>query len=266
MSRERRSRPRMATALAVALVGSCLAAGAEAGSSSKGGVARGTSHHHHTSSSQAAPRAQIPRRLLPPAGLGSAANVPPGFYQQMSVPQGQHRQHPAPVYVPYPHLVYVESPAYAREPVSFGEPRFESSYVESAPPPAPAPPQPQPQPIYVVVQPPAADARPPAPPPAAEPAPPPRPAPRPVSREPVALYFDVQPPDAEVYLDDDYLGTGAELADFDRELRFRPGVHVLEVSHPDHPPQRLVFGLNGEPLDLVIDLAADRPSRRSRIR
>jgi hypothetical protein len=50
-------------------------------------------------------------------------------------------------------------------------------------------------------------------------------------------------------------------------MRLRPGVYVLEVTHPDHRFQRLVFGVQAEePLEVVVDLTAERVGRRSRIR
>lgn len=78
--------------------------------------------------------------------------------------------------------------------------------------------------------------------------------------------FSIRPADAEVYLEEDLLGTGAELANRETAMKLYPGVYVLEVSHPEHPPQRLVFGIGAEPIEVAIDLTAERADRRSRIR
>ena len=75
------------------------------------------------------------------------------------------------------------------------------------------------------------------------------------------------PADARIYLDDDYLGTGAELAQLEEASLFSHGVHVLEVTHPDHRPQRLVFGVSdSDPAHVMIDLSIDRVGRRTRIK
>ncbi len=80
------------------------------------------------------------------------------------------------------------------------------------------------------------------------------------------MTFEITPPAAKVYLDDDLLGTGAELGGRPATI-LRPGVYVLEVTHPDHRFQRLVFGVRpAEPMEVVVDLTAERVGRRSRIR
>ena len=59
------------------------------------------------------PQAQIPRRLLPPAGLGSAANVGPNFYRQMDAPAPTHGGGivvPNVVYVYPPYVPYNTAP------------------------------------------------------------------------------------------------------------------------------------------------------------
>ncbi len=250
--------------LCTAIVFQGLTVAAEA--QGRGGKSRSISHGGAASppqaravSQRAAPRtapratprpARYPRRLVPPAGLGSAANVRPGFYQQLNAPRrhsGGGNVGVVPVYV------YLQ-PALAPAPV-----------------PAPAP---APQPIYIV-SPSEAPAvpQPVAPQPAAPT--PPVPAPEPVvakpptprSTEPGAVEFSVHPADARVYLDDDYLGTGAEIATIENGHSFAPGVHVLEVTHPEYRPQRLVFGVQSEEqTHVVIDLATDRVGRRSRIK
>ena len=83
----------------------------------------------------------------------------------------------------------------------------------------------------------------------------------------MAVSFSIRPADAAVYLDDELLGAGGELTARETAMRLHPGVYVLEVEHPDHPPQRLVFGISsGDPIEVAVDLTADRAGRRSRIR
>lgn len=197
------------------------------------------------------PQARHPRGparpgVLSPGGLGSAANVRPGFYQQLNSPvQRGHGGHSVPIYIYptyFPETYYPPAPAYS-EP----EPRD-----------APAPP-----PVYIVTPPVIAAPVVTAPPaPVAPPAPP-----VPRSTEPGKVKFSVLPADARVYLDDDYLGTGADLAMVEQASLFPPGVHVLEVTHPDFRPQRLVFGVSDtDPAHVLIDLSIDRVGRRTRVK
>ena len=214
-------------------------------------------HHRAQATSQ---RPLVQRKIhRTPAGFGSAANVRPGFYQQLSaplhsVPQHGVPLHHAPVHT-VPVFVYLDPPVYSEPPP-----------VDPRSIPAAAP-----QPIYVVT--PAANPAPqpapvaPQPVPAPTPEPVPAPEPTPRSTEPGEVLFSVQPGTARIYLDDDYLGTGEEVAALGAGQMFPPGVHVLEVTHPDYRPQRLVFGVNSEePTHVLIDLAADRVGRRSRIK
>lgn len=191
--------------------------------------------------------ARHPRSILPPAGLGSAANVRPGFYQQLNAPVTHHGGVvPVPIYL-YPTPTVYEQPV----------------LVSPREIPAPAPP-----PIYIVTPPPAAPAtvQAPTPPAPAAPAPAP-PAPAPRSTEPGEVQFSVSPSDAKIYLDDDYLGTGGELASLENGQSFAPGVHVLEVTHPDYRSQRVVFGVTpNDETHVLVDLAVDRVGRRSRIK
>lgn len=250
----------------LALSGLLLAASSLAQSHSRS--VGGSQGSPHRLGSHSVTRPHQPSRLLPPAGLGSATNAPPGFYRRhLSVPEPRipppaPGHHPAPIYVPYPYLVYVTPPEYALSPSQVGAPLPQDVLPQETIRPSAAP-----QPVYVI-QPPAtpAAARPPAPsPPAAAVPPPPPPAPR--STEPAPVRFSVDPGDAEVYLDDEFLGTGAALAAREQPLLLRPGVYVLEVTHPDLRDQRLVFGFRSdEATDVRIDLTADRPRQRSRIR
>ena len=241
----------------------CLATAAEAqphrSATARGYGAPAGSHHPRAISHRGAPRRHArppaPRRRSPSPGFGSAANVRPEFYRQLDAPKVRHGHHhgagAVPVYVYYEPF-YLE-PFYP-----------EATHVDPRKIPAPAPaPQPAPQPIYIVQPPAGAGA--PAPAPVAEVPPPPPPPPR--STEPGEVRFTIQPPDAEVFLDDDYLGTGAELAALADAQLYPPGVHVLEVTHPEYTSQRLVFGVSGnDPTHVLIDLSIDRVGRRSRIR
>ena len=253
-------RTRTLFVIATSMAVSWLASAAEAQRSHRAGShSQSDGHQASAISSRPAPRPSAPRqparpprsRLVPPGGLGSAANVRPGFYQRLNAPRhyrrGGHRYghgHVQPVYI-YP--TYYPETFYPPAPV----------YSEPEPPPAPAPP-----PVYIVTPP--VIASPPVDPPPA-PAPPPPPAPR--STAPGEVRFSVLPADSRVYLDDDYLGTGAELAALEEAALFPPGVHVLEVTHPDYRPQRLVFGVSDtDPAHVLIDLSIDRVGRRTRVK
>ncbi|MEM6796549.1 MAG: hypothetical protein AAF725_21435 [Acidobacteriota bacterium] len=184
--------------------------------------------------------------------LGSAANARPGFYSDLlsspviQAPKAYHSPRFRGGGFQAPFVVYVDpSPT---------EPRIAGDRVSA---PAPAPPTYQPPPIYIVQ--PQAPA--PAPQPAPAPARPPEPRkPRPTA--PQGVTMTIYPADAELFLDDDPLGVASGLG----VLSLKPGVYVLEVSHPDYSGQRLVFGVETETLEIVIDLTTDNPNRRSRIR
>ncbi len=238
------------------LLGWLVAAAAPAERGNRRSVSSKADTSHRSSRSVPGTVHQPNRYLLPPAGLGSATNAPPGFYRQLDAPRrapgrAPRTTHRAPVYVPY--VVYAAPPTYVMSPPQ----------VEPPPPQYTAPPPPAPPPqIYVVQQPAAA---PPAP--APEPPPSERPVPPPRSREPVAVSFSIRPADAAVDLDGERLGTGSELAARPEAMRLRPGVYVLEVEHPEYPPQRLVFGVSTpDPIVVTVDLTTDRVGRRSRIR
>ena len=224
-------------------------AGARGHRSAPGFQARATAHRPARRS--AARPARQPRSIVPPGGLGSAANARPGFYQRLSAPLVHHGGAgivPVPVYVYSEPLIYTEPiPISPREiPASAPQP----IYIVTPPAAVPAP-VPQTPPYQA------------APAPVAEPAP----APKPRSTEPGEVQFSVLPTDAKIYLDDDYLGTGAELAALEDAQPFAPGVHVLEVTHPDYRPQRVVFGVSSnDATHVLVDLAVDRVGRRSRIK
>lgn len=124
----------------------------------------------------------------------------------------------------------------------------------------PAPQPPPQQPVVVVV-----------PQPVLQPAggvpvaPAPEPAAPAAPRLPGTVRFAVEPADAIVYLNDRRIGTGADLKAA-AAAEVSAGVHVLEVSHPDHTSERLVFGVDSDAmLEVMVDLAATKPSRRSRL-
>ena len=98
----------------------------------------------------------------------------------------------------------------------------------------------------------------------AAPVAPPAPAapPRVRSTDPQPVSVSVQPADALVFLDGELMGTAGSLS----QLDLPPGVYVLEVEHGEMAGQRLVFGVDEEPLSVAVDLTADRPSRRSRVK
>jgi hypothetical protein len=213
--------------------------------------------------------------------MGSAANVRRGFYDQnMSAPQetspdGHHRpgrhRHPAPgpplVVIVAPGDPYqptnddafavgrTRGPEEASDPVT--APRAEFLEVDAATPardahrqlaepraalPPPARPAPRPAPLAPLDV---------VPPPAARPT------------EPQDVTLRVVPADATVWLDDEFLGPATEL---DPTVRLAPGVHILEVEHDTLPRQRLFFGVVDQPVEVSIDLAATRASRRTRVR
>lgn len=145
------------------------------------------------------------------------------------------------------HVVYVPQPVYV---IQDTQPQV--VVVEQSPPPPP---------VVVVVQ---------APPAAAPPVPvaPPSDAERAPPRPPAtagSAIFTVVPTDAAVYLDDRFLGTGSDLAGSAAVITLAPGVHMIEVSHPDHTIERLVFGVDGKRLHITVDLTQTRPSRRIRL-
>ena len=243
----------IATSVAVSWLATAIEAQSHRGNRAGAQAHRG-GHRASAISTRPAPRprqqAQRPRSTpIRPGGFGSAANVRPGFYEQFNSPH-QGKGHHAPVVPVYIYPTYFPETHYPAD-LGFSEPAPREA-------PAPAPPQ-----IYVVTPP--VIAPPPAP-VAPAPAPPAAP-PAPRSTAPGEIKFSVLPADAKVYLDDDYLGTGGELAAFDEASLFPPGVHVLEVTHPDHRPQRLVFGVSdSDPAHVLIDLSIDRVGRRTRVK
>ncbi|NJL27220.1 MAG: hypothetical protein HC897_04680, partial [Thermoanaerobaculia bacterium] len=81
---------------------------------------------------------------------------------------------------------------------------------------------------------------------------------------PGRIELTVHPPEAAIYLDDRYLGTAAEVAAKGGSLRVDSGVHVLQVLHPSHKPERMVFGVASEgAVKVEVDLSGQRLIRRS---
>lgn len=170
--------------------------------------------------------------------------LPPGFGGHSTRPRTQaphSHVHGRPISHHAPQVVYVPVGYYQQqrqpEPVIV---------VQQAPPPVQ-------QPVVIVQSP-----------PAFIPPPPPAP-PRPTSNEPGVVRLSVEPPGAEIVLDDRRLGTAGEVSGSQDHIA-RPGVHVLEVTHPDHRAELLVFAVDPEStVQLVIDLRETRASRRTRI-
>ena len=219
------------------------------------------------SSSTYSPPAGVPRSVTPPAGLGSATNVAPDFYRRLDAPRsaggtvGTGGGHLGVIYV-LPGVGYpVVGNPYAVGPVQVGVEPVPREEPRARPPePAPAPAAATPPPIVIVNQPPAVVA--PAPAPRTDPAPPRRPRPT----APMPVDFSVEPSDASIFLDSELLGSGSELAAINEPLHLDPGVYVVEITHPDHSPQRIVFGVGTKPIEVLVDLDAVPPQRRSRVR
>ena len=245
---------------------------------------RGTARRHSPiqlrGSSTYQPPAGIPRHLTPPAGSGSAANVGSGFYRQLDAPHASpgavHGQGPGGqsgvVYViPGGLLPYaVVTNPYTVGPVTVGvdpvaEPRRRGEASEASEPRAEPSDQ---RPVVIINNPPAEPRGRPSPTSSAQRLPPRRPVlpPTPRPTAPMNVEFSISPRDAEVWLDDDLLGNGEQLAGLDEPMRLDPGVYVVEVTHPGHPPQRIVFGVGSKPIEVLVDLEATTPRRRSRVR
>lgn len=226
------------------------------------------------------PPAGVPRHLVSPGGLGSAANVGPNFYRQLDAPKpqtgtpsgGGAAQHPGVVYV-IPggfHPYGLVSTPYAVGPVEVGvepvpDPRRRS--VEEALPPEHRESADQ-RPVVIINNPPE-DSRdrprfgtPVRRPSSPRPATPPTPKPT----APMSIELSILPREAEVYLDDELLGNGSQLASLEEPMHLDPGVYVVEVVHPGLAPQRIVFGVGSKPIEVIVDLEASTPGRRSRVR
>lgn len=180
--------------------------------------------------------------------------------------RGSFGHHVIPIVQPrYVYPAYSPSYGYSDGGYSFYDGRRDEVPVHVAPAPAPAP-------IIIIQQ--AAPAPAYAPAPAS---PPPAPAYQPPARNPNALppekredgdvYLWIEQPKAEVYLDEDYLGTGEEIASLEVPVTMRAGVHVLSVEHGQLGTERLVFASpSADAILIEVDLAGDRRGRKARIR
>ena len=198
-----------------------------------------------------------------------------------AIPYRQHDVVPGPIYPYYPstyrppaYVFYVDN-FYDGEPRVYGEAEAQQHYRDRQVSQQPVVVQPAPvyivQPVQTLPSAPgavagsaagtAADGAIPAP--RADSLEPPR---RPRPEVPQAVVFQVVPADATVLLDDEPLGSAAEVMSRS-PLILDPGVYVLEVFHPDFPSQRLVFGVDGrEGFTVAVDLGADKPHRRTRVK
>lgn len=219
-----------------------------------------------------AQRSQAGARLVSP--LGGAANIRVETYQQLGsqIPSAEyyagshvhgsgcgHAYPYAQPYVVYLHDDVLEPPVYEDDgDAAYGvaaQPVQGPIYVVQ--------PQPAPRIVHVPTPVPSAETAPPAPRVTTPVASPPVPE-TPRSTEPQAIRLRVHPADAQVYLDDEPLGTGEIASTALSSLA--PGIYVLEVTHGNYPSQRLVFGVTAAPVSITIDLTADRPSRRARVK
>jgi hypothetical protein len=74
--------------------------------------------------------------------------------------------------------------------------------------------------------------------------------------DPGRLHFSVDPPDASVYLDGRFLGTGQELARLRAGLMVNPGEHRLAILHPEFTSEEMTLSVEpGEDVDLAVTLA-----------
>jgi hypothetical protein len=73
--------------------------------------------------------------------------------------------------------------------------------------------------------------------------------------EPARLRLSVQPPDAAVYLDGRFLGTGEELGQVRAGLIVDAGEHELQVTRPGYEPETTTFEAEaGEEVELTVEL------------
>lgn len=84
---------------------------------------------------------------------------------------------------------------------------------------------------------------------------------------PGQVYFWIQQPEADVVLDGESLGTGADIDDLDGPIELSAGVHVLVTEHPDFGSERLVFSVpSGKEILVEINLSGNRSGRKARVR
>ena len=69
------------------------------------------------------------------------------------------------------------------------------------------------------------------------------------------LRFEIQPADAAVYLDDEYIGTGRELAGLRRGVPADAGKHTVAVARPGFVTKTIEVGANpGAAIGVVVEL------------
>ena len=77
-------------------------------------------------------------------------------------------------------------------------------------------------------------------------------------RDPGRLRLQVMPPDASIYLDGRFIGTGEEVSRLHSGLILDPGEHRLEVVRPDYEAETQSFDVDpGEEVTLRIELDAN---------
>ncbi len=83
---------------------------------------------------------------------------------------------------------------------------------------------------------------------------------RPPARSGAALKLSIEPPEASVYLDGDFLGTGRELGGLEGGLAVAAGTHTLEVFAPGRAPRRVQVEVEeGQVQPLVVVLGVQDP-------
>jgi len=69
------------------------------------------------------------------------------------------------------------------------------------------------------------------------------------------LRFEIEPSDAAVYLDDDYVGTGKELAGLSRGVPVDAGKHTVSVVRPGFVTKTIEVEVKpGVAIDVVVEL------------
>lgn len=78
--------------------------------------------------------------------------------------------------------------------------------------------------------------------------------------KPATLWLSLEPSDASVYLDGQFIGTGESLSRAPDGLLLDPGDHELEIIRPGYRTQAKTFQIGkGETLDLNLELEAEEP-------
>lgn len=177
-----------------------------------------------------------------PSLMGSATGVPPGYYQRILGQPADNLYLPPsiPILSPWPSTIFVE-----REPAREQPPIIVVQQVQAPPP------------VIIQQAPPEREVEPPSAPVPEEPA-------RPRPTAPQNVHFTIAPADAFLRLDGRPLGKANELNGA-APMSLAPGVYILQVEHPAHPSQRLVFGVSESAVRVDIDLANKDPMYRARV-